>query len=49
MCKSGIINNEYVEMVAANHQGHGGSHTHAIGRLGLHGFNCRTTQEHTPV
>lgn len=45
MCKSGIINNEYVAMVAANHQGHGGTpHSCHWQTEFLHGFNCRTTQ-----
>lgn len=48
MCKSGIINNEYVEMVAANHQGHGGTpHSCHWQTEFLHGFNCRNTQVHT--
>lgn len=34
MCKSAIINNQYVEMVADNYQGYRrGPHTHATGSL----------------
>lgn len=51
MCKSGIINNQDVEMVAANHQGHGGTpHSHHWQTEFLHGFNLQNySSTHTPV